>query len=68
MYKLMGPHKRPIGDHAAHGEAIHQSAIDRSKLRDCEYDPQNLRECLAAGNLLTTNTQRITRGTPCPPI
>ena len=68
MYKLMGPHKRPIGDHAAHGEAIHQSAIDRSNLRECEYDPQNLRVCLAAGNLRTINTQRITRGTPCPPL
>ena len=68
MYRLMGPHKRPIGEHAAQGEAIHQSAIDRSNLRDCEYDAQNLREYLGRGNPRMTNTQRITRGTPCPPL
>jgi len=65
MYKVMGPRARRIGGHAADGEAVHQSVIDRLNFSDCHYDPQNLRDYLASGNPRVTNTTRIPRGTPC---
>lgn len=68
MYKLMGPYVRPIGQHLADGEAIHQSAIDRMNLPECQYNPQNLREYIGRGTPSITNTKRMPRGTPCPPI
>ena len=68
MYKVMGPHVRPIGEHAADGEAVHQSALDRMNLPECEYDPPNLREYLGRGSPRVVNTTRIPRGTPCPPL
>jgi len=68
MYKVMGPIERTLGDHTADGEAIHQSALDRKNLPDCAYDPSNLHPYLISGNPRVTNTQRIARGTPCPPL
>lgn len=68
MYKIMGPHARKIGKHSDHGEAIHQSAIDRMNLRDCQYNPKNLRAYLGSGSPHIMNTRRIARGTPCGPI
>ena len=65
MYKVMGPYVRPIGQQLADGEAIHQSVLDRINLPVCQYDPQNLREHLGRGGPRVTNTQRISRGTPC---
>lgn len=65
MYRVMGPYSRPIGQQHADGEAIHQSALDRMHLPDCQYNPQNLRKYLDGGNTLITNTQRMPRGTPC---
>lgn len=65
MYKVMGPYVRPIGQQPTDGEMIHQSAIDRMNLQECNYNPQNLRQCLERDELRTTNTQRIPRGTPC---
>lgn len=68
MYKLMGPNIRAIGQHLADGEAIHQSAIDRMNLPECQYQPQNLQAYLKLGAPVVTNTRRIPRGTPCPPL
>lgn len=68
MYKMMGPIKRKLGDHTAHGEAIHQSAIDRHNLQNCAYYPANLRAYLGSISQSVTNTRRIARGTPCPPL
>jgi len=67
MYRVMGPHVRTLGQHVADGETVHQSAIDRSSLPACAYDPANLKAHLAAGRpAQATNTTRIARGTPCP--
>ena len=67
MYKVLGPHIRPIGRQPADGEAVHQSALDRINLPECEYDPQNLKGYLK-GAPSVTNTARISRGTPCLPL
>ncbi|MCB2173883.1 DUF2235 domain-containing protein [bacterium] len=65
FYKLMGPVQRKLGEHAGHGEAIHQSALDRRNLPECAYDPDNLKRYLASGSAPVVNTHRIARGTPC---
>ena len=63
MYKVMGQHVRTLGEH---GEAVHQSAIDRKDLPACAYDPPNLEAYLAkAGAVQVVNTTRVPRGTPC---
>ena len=67
-YRVMGAHLRPIGEHLADGEAIHQSALDRSALAECRYDPPNLRQALTTSTLPIRNTSRVPRGTPCPPL
>lgn len=65
MYKVMGPYVRPIGQHLTDGEEIHQSAIDRMNLPECQYSPQNLRESLTKNpQPPIVNTRRIPRGTP----
>jgi hypothetical protein len=69
MYKMMGPNVRTLGQHAADGEAVHQSAIDRKRLPECQYAPKNLETVLTNGGMLkVVNTTRIARGTPCPPL
>jgi uncharacterized protein (DUF2235 family) len=65
IYKVMGPHVRPIGQQLADGEAIHQSVIDRKNFTACNYDPQNLQEYLGKVNPRILNTVRIGRGKPC---
>jgi uncharacterized protein (DUF2235 family) len=66
-YRLMRKHVRPIGANGAHGELLHQSALDRMNLAECRYAPENLaRE--AARAMQVVNTRRIPRGTPCPPL
>ena len=65
MYKVMGPHVRPLGQQLADGEAIHQSALDRMHHPDSHYNPQNLSEYLGRGGPRIVNTQRIVRGKPC---
>ena len=68
-YRIMGPHERKLGEHAAHGEAVHQSAIDRMSLPACAYGPDNLKQYLArAGAAQPVNTTRIARGQPCPDL
>ena len=69
MYKVMGPSVRTLGQNAANGEAVHQSAIDRRRLEECGYKPENLETVLAnAATMKVVNTTRIARGTPCPPM
>ncbi len=66
-YQLMKEHVRPIGANGAHGEVVHQSALDRMNLAECAYAPANLRD--APGQALPiVNTQRIERGKPCPAL
>ena len=64
-YKVMGAHVRPIGEHAADGEFVHMSAIDRLNLPECAYDPENLRAYVARGVPQVVDTTRVPRGTPC---
>ena len=69
MYKIMGPHVRMLGEHAGDGEAIHQSALDRSNLPACAYDPPNLKAHLATASAVqAVGTTRIPRGIPCPDL
>ena len=66
MYRLMGPLVRPLGQHEADGETIHQSALDRLGLPACGYDAVNLKACLSNGRpLRTVTTTRTPRGVPC---
>jgi len=65
MYQVMGPHVRPIGEHAADGEFVHKSAVDRLNLPECAYDPENLRAYVARGAPQVVDTTRVPRGTPC---
>src|SRR5262249_7774015 len=68
-YKVMAPHTRALGEHAADGEAIHQSAIDRKGLAACAYNPANLNACLSKpGSLPVVNTTRVARDKPCPDL
>ena len=68
MYKVMGPHVRPIGQQLADGEMVHQAALDRLGLAECNYHPENLRAYLAASRPSIANTTRTQRGIPCPPL
>jgi uncharacterized protein (DUF2235 family) len=69
MFSVMGPNVRQIGQHAASGEAVHQSAIDRMHLPECQYEPANLKAALSNGTApKVVDTARIPRGTPCPPL
>lgn len=68
MYKVMGPRIRPIGQQLADGEMVHQAALDRLGLAECNYHPENLKAYLATGQPLIANTTRTPRGTPCPPL
>ncbi|MBZ5635356.1 MAG: DUF2235 domain-containing protein [Acidobacteriia bacterium] len=64
LYRTMGRYVRPIGQ--ADGEAVHQSAVDRMNLPECDYHPDNLRVYLAGpGNTPLVGTARVPRGTPC---
>jgi len=66
MYRVMGPHGRPIGLCAAHGEAVHQSAVDRMQ-QVADYRPKNLEEYVSrAGSPATyARTARVPAGVPC---
>jgi uncharacterized protein (DUF2235 family) len=68
MYKALGAYIRPIGDHLADGESIHQSAVDRRKLADCNYQAANLGAFLSKTNPIPlAGTTRVPTGVPCPP-
>lgn len=69
MYRVLGPLIRRIGQHAADGEHIHQAALDRMKLIDCNYHPANLEAFLKSGGQLPiAKTTRVPTGTPCAPM
>ena len=62
IYKLMGPHVRPVGEALADGEAIHESAIERMKAKELAYEPENLRAALAKNpNIPIARTARADR-------
>lgn len=65
MYRVLGKHVRALGSHVAHGEAIHQSALDRAALAACQYKADNLAACVAQTQLPVVNTTRMPRGKPC---
>lgn len=66
MYKVMGPHKRPVAKQPADGECLHQAAVDRRNLAACDYDPENLKACFAVPSATrVVNTTRVARGAPC---
>jgi uncharacterized protein (DUF2235 family) len=66
VYRMLGSFVRPLGEHPADGEAIHQSAIDRLGWAACAYEPPNLKAYLSAnGQPFVVNTRRVTRGSPC---
>jgi uncharacterized protein (DUF2235 family) len=68
-YQVFGDHKRPIGKHAADGEAVHQAALDRRQ-HFPRYRPTNLEAFLGAAgsNPKIATTTRVPRGTPCPEL
>jgi hypothetical protein len=68
LYQSLGTFERPIGEHREHGEQVHQSAIDRMNLPQCQYSPANLMSAMSGGAPLPiVNTTRIARGRPCGP-
>jgi hypothetical protein len=69
VYRMMGPNARTPGQHAVDGEAAHQSAIDRRRLPERQYAPENLEAVLTnGGTLKVVNTTRVACGMPCPPL
>jgi uncharacterized protein (DUF2235 family) len=69
LYRAMGLNIRSMGGRTNDGEAVHQSAIDRLHLPECQYAPTNLDGFLKGpGPIPITNTSRVPRGTPCPPM
>ncbi len=67
-YRALGQYVRPLGDHKAHGEMLHQSVLDRHGYAESKYQPENLKRFLNAGPPVVTNTKRTARGVPCPPL
>ena len=63
-YRVMGRHVRELGAHAAHGEAVHQAAVDRFRDARCNYRPANLAGYLDGGQARIVTTTRIERGRP----
>jgi uncharacterized protein (DUF2235 family) len=62
---LGGKHHRPIGEFAAHGECVHESAIDRRNLL-ADYRPPMLEKYLAGGAVAPyARTRRFTPGVAC---
>jgi uncharacterized protein (DUF2235 family) len=66
-YRLMKEHVRRVGENGMHGESLHQTALDRMRLAECGYAPENLPPHLAQ-RMPVVDTKRIARGTPCPPL
>lgn len=63
-YRLLGPVQRAVGRHIVHGEALHQSVIDRIAYTPSSYAPKNVDTEVRIGLPVVTTT-RISRGTPC---
>lgn len=76
-YRVFGEYRRPIGANLAHGEMVHQSALDRrnyfnglphpdEQAGETKYTPGNLELFLAASTQVpVAQTMRIARGVPC---
>ncbi len=67
-YRVFGEHLRPIGEHLADGEAVHQAALDRWQLF-ADYRPKNLQRFFdgAGKGAPLAQTPSVARGVPCPP-
>lgn len=61
-YRVMGRNIREIGKHRLHGEAVHQSALDRFNDARCAYQPSNLKAYIDSGEIRVVDTTRIERG------
>lgn len=61
-YRAMGRNVREIGAHAADGESVHQSAVDRYNDAGCAYRPDNLKRYIDSGQARIVGTTRIERG------
>jgi uncharacterized protein (DUF2235 family) len=68
-YGIVGDkYHRPIGEYSADGECLHQATIDRRSLLP-DYRPPMLEKYLSMGNAAPyAQTERVERGTPCPPL
>lgn len=60
LYRPLGVLQRTVGAHAADGEALHQSVVDRLAL-GAGYRPKNLPAGSPPGNMRVVNTRRIKR-------
>ncbi|MGB0135548.1 DUF2235 domain-containing protein [Dokdonella sp.] len=61
-YRAMGRNIREIGAHHDAGEAVHQSAVDRTRDANSSYRPENLQRYLDSGRVRVVDTTRIERG------
>lgn len=52
MYRLTGPHQRPMGQAARGEERVHRSALNRMARPECAYAPPNLQEAQRSGTPL----------------
>ena len=67
-YRVMGEYIRPICNKPADSEVLHKSVLDRRKLAECDYHPENLEAFLARGAPFDPAiATRVPTGTPCPP-
>ena len=69
-YRALGEYVRPLGAHAAHGEKLHKSVVDRLGFTAAKYQAANLDRWLASGPppIVDTTVKRYKRGTPCPDL
>lgn len=67
-YRALGQYVRPLGDHKADGEMLHQSVLDRVAHAESDYHPENLKTFLDSGAPIVTTTTRTPRGVPCPSL
>ena len=64
-YRVFGQYRRPLGEYLAHGETVHQAALDRRNLL-ADYQPPQLEKYLATpGRPAAAQTTLFPRGTPC---
>ena len=69
LYRLMPQSVRTVGEYAADGESIHQSALDRVNLAALNYSPENLtRRQTSSHPVAAVPTTRVPRGVPCPEL
>lgn len=64
-YRVMGENVRSIGAARPHGEALHQSVLDRMNHAPSNYKPVNVPDPKGAQPMPVCNTTRVARGVPC---